>query len=135
MVRKFLIRWGLKVGSTANYVRFGLDPSSSLKAQARLGLENFRAHSTPNPASWLPFRDRVKQARGKSLKQRDWIRLKKEKMQLQGKNLAELRRAQPRGAFSLSTTLRLGYQVSWSVRFVAVHSLGLTGSAEPLALH
>ena len=27
-------------------------------------------------------------------------------MQLQGKNLAELRRAQPRGAFSLSTTLR-----------------------------
>lgn len=32
-------------------------------------------------------------------------------MQLQGKNLAELRRAQPRGAFSLSTTLRLGYQV------------------------
>ena len=32
-------------------------------------------------------------------------------MQLQGKNLAELRRAQTRGAFSLSTTLRLGYQV------------------------
>ena len=28
-------------------------------------------------------------------------------MQLQAKNLAELRRAQPRGAFSLSTTLRL----------------------------
>ena len=27
-------------------------------------------------------------------------------MQLQAKNLAELRRAQPRGAFSLSTTLR-----------------------------
>ena len=27
-------------------------------------------------------------------------------MQLQSKNLAELRRAQPRGAFSLSTTLR-----------------------------
>jgi tau tubulin kinase len=25
--------------------------------------------------------------------------------------LAELRRAQPRGAFSLSTTLRLGYQI------------------------
>ena len=39
-------------------------------------------------------------------------------MQLQGKNLAELRRAQPRGAFSLSTTLRLGYQVSCSVRFL-----------------
>ena len=32
-------------------------------------------------------------------------------MQLQAKNLAELRRAQPRGAFSLSTTLRLGYQI------------------------
>jgi hypothetical protein len=30
---------------------------------------------------------------------------------LQAKNLAELRRAQPRGAFSLSTTLRLGYQI------------------------
>jgi hypothetical protein len=30
---------------------------------------------------------------------------------VQAKNLAELRRAQPRGAFSLSTTLRLGYQI------------------------
>ena len=38
-------------------------------------------------------------------------------MQLQGKNLAELRRAQPRGAFSLSTTLRLGYQVSSKTLF------------------
>ena len=36
-------------------------------------------------------------------------------MQLQGKNLAELRRAQPRGAFSLSTTLRLGYQVGMRI--------------------
>ncbi|KOB66237.1 Uncharacterized protein OBRU01_21524, partial [Operophtera brumata] len=32
-------------------------------------------------------------------------------MQLQGRNLAELRRAQPRGAFSLSTTLRQGARV------------------------
>ena len=40
-----------------------------------------------NPASWLPFRDRVKQARGKSLKQRDWIGLKKEKRRQQGKNV------------------------------------------------
>ena len=32
-------------------------------------------------------------------------------MQLQSKNLAELRRAQARGSFSLSTTLRLGYQI------------------------
>ena len=87
MVRKFLIRWWLKVGSTANDVRIGLDPSSSLKAQARLGLENFGAHSSSNPASWLPFRDRVKQARGKSLKQHDLIRLKKAKMRLQGKNV------------------------------------------------
>ena len=92
MVRKFLIRWWLKVGSTANDVRIGLDASASLKAQARLGLENFGAHSSSNPASWLPFRHRVKkarvkQARGKSLKQRDWIRLKKAKVQLQGKNV------------------------------------------------
>ena len=40
-------------------------------------------------------------------------------MQLQGKNLAELRRAQPRGAFSLSTTLRLGYQVR--IRCTYIH--------------
>ena len=39
-------------------------------------------------------------------------------MQLQGKNLAELRRAQPRGAFSLSTTLRLGYQVRFVVSLI-----------------
>ena len=32
-------------------------------------------------------------------------------MTLQGRNLAELRRAQPRGCFSLSTTLRIGLQV------------------------
>lgn len=42
-------------------------------------------------------------------------------MQLQGKNLAELRRAQPRGAFSLSTTLRLGYQVCKNKWFSICH--------------
>lgn len=43
-------------------------------------------------------------------------------MQLQGKNLAELRRAQPRGAFSLSTTLRLGYQILKGIE--AIHDVG-----------
>ena len=42
-------------------------------------------------------------------------------MQLQGKNLAELRRAQPRGAFSLSTTLRLGYQVRIRCTYMYIH--------------
>ena len=39
-------------------------------------------------------------------------------MQLQAKNLAELRRAQPRGAFSLSTTLRffIGINIELSRR-------------------
>lgn len=43
-------------------------------------------------------------------------------MQLQGKNLAELRRAQPRGAFSLSTTLRLGLQMLKAIE--SIHSVG-----------
>ena len=42
-------------------------------------------------------------------------------MQLQAKNLAELRRAQPRGAFSLSTTLRLGYQILKGIE--AIHDV------------
>ncbi|KAK2727888.1 tau-tubulin kinase homolog Asator-like isoform X2 [Artemia franciscana] len=43
-------------------------------------------------------------------------------MQLQGKNLAELRRAQPRGAFSLSTTLRLGFQILRAIE--SIHEVG-----------
>ncbi|XP_024936854.1 tau-tubulin kinase homolog Asator isoform X2 [Cephus cinctus] len=43
-------------------------------------------------------------------------------MQLQGKNLAELRRAQPRGAFSLSTTLRLGHQILKAIE--SIHQVG-----------
>lgn len=43
-------------------------------------------------------------------------------MQLQGKNLAELRRAQTRGAFSLSTTLRLGLQILKAIE--SIHSVG-----------
>lgn len=43
-------------------------------------------------------------------------------MQLQGKNLAELRRSQPRGAFSLSTTLRLGIQILKAIE--SIHSVG-----------
>ncbi|XP_025834848.1 tau-tubulin kinase homolog Asator isoform X3 [Agrilus planipennis] len=43
-------------------------------------------------------------------------------MQLQGKNLAELRRAQPRSAFSLSTTLRLGLQILKAIE--SIHSVG-----------
>ncbi|XP_076618662.1 tau-tubulin kinase asator isoform X4 [Colletes latitarsis] len=43
-------------------------------------------------------------------------------MQLQGKNLAELRRAQPRGAFSLSTTLRLGVQILRAIE--SIHQVG-----------
>ncbi|XP_031622645.1 tau-tubulin kinase homolog Asator isoform X2 [Contarinia nasturtii] len=43
-------------------------------------------------------------------------------MQLQGKNLAELRRAQQRGAFSLSTTLRLGLQILKAIE--SIHSVG-----------
>ncbi|KAL0281246.1 UNVERIFIED_CONTAM: hypothetical protein PYX00_002293 [Menopon gallinae] len=43
-------------------------------------------------------------------------------MQLQGKNLAELRRSQPRGAFSLSTTLRLGLQILRAID--SIHQVG-----------
>ncbi|XP_046741888.1 uncharacterized protein LOC124408761 isoform X3 [Diprion similis] len=43
-------------------------------------------------------------------------------MQLQGRNLAELRRAQPKGAFSLSTTLRLGLQILKAIE--SIHQVG-----------
>ena len=43
-------------------------------------------------------------------------------MQLQGKNLAELRRAQPRGTFSLSTTMRLGAQILRAIE--NIHEVG-----------
>ncbi|KAM6956635.1 tau-tubulin kinase 1 [Aplochiton taeniatus] len=43
-------------------------------------------------------------------------------MQLQGRNLAELRRSQPRGIFTMSTTLRLGKQILESIE--AIHSVG-----------
>ena len=43
-------------------------------------------------------------------------------MSLQGRNLAELRRSQPRGCFSLSTTLRLCEQILIAIE--AIHSVG-----------
>ncbi|KAI1896961.1 hypothetical protein AGOR_G00100290 [Albula goreensis] len=43
-------------------------------------------------------------------------------MQLQGRNLADLRRSQPRGIFTISTTLRLGKQILESIE--AIHSVG-----------
>ena len=43
-------------------------------------------------------------------------------MQLQARNLAELRRAQPRGAFSLSTSLRLGLQILRAIE--SIHEVG-----------
>lgn len=43
-------------------------------------------------------------------------------MQLQGRNLADLRRSQPRGTFTMSTTLRLGKQILQSIE--AIHSVG-----------
>ncbi|XP_048843938.1 tau-tubulin kinase 1 isoform X5 [Brienomyrus brachyistius] len=43
-------------------------------------------------------------------------------MQLQGRNLADLRRSQPRGIFTMSTTLRLGKQILESIE--AIHSVG-----------
>ncbi|CAM4646957.1 unnamed protein product [Leuciscus chuanchicus] len=43
-------------------------------------------------------------------------------MQLQGRNLADLRRSMPRGTFSMSTTLRLGKQILESIE--AIHSVG-----------
>ncbi|XP_008585829.1 PREDICTED: tau-tubulin kinase 2 [Galeopterus variegatus] len=43
-------------------------------------------------------------------------------MQLQGRNLADLRRSQSRGTFSISTTLRLGRQILESIE--GIHSVG-----------
>ncbi|KAK1802449.1 hypothetical protein P4O66_022105 [Electrophorus voltai] len=43
-------------------------------------------------------------------------------MQLQGRNLADLRRSQPRGTFTMSTTLRLGKQILEAIE--AIHSVG-----------
>jgi hypothetical protein len=43
-------------------------------------------------------------------------------MSLQAKNLAELRRSQPRGCFTLSTTLRLGAQIMKAVE--SIHAVG-----------
>lgn len=55
-------------------------------------------------------------------------------MQLQGKNLAELRRAQPRGAFSLSTTLRLGVQILRAIE--SIHSVGfLHRDIKPVSIY
>ncbi|NXX83870.1 TTBK2 kinase, partial [Urocolius indicus] len=43
-------------------------------------------------------------------------------MQLQGRNLADLRRSQSRGTFTISTTLRLGKQILESIE--SIHSVG-----------
>ncbi|XP_016345295.1 tau-tubulin kinase 1-like isoform X2 [Sinocyclocheilus anshuiensis] len=43
-------------------------------------------------------------------------------MQLQGRNLADLRRSQPRGTFTMNTTLRLGKQILESIE--AIHTVG-----------
>ena len=43
-------------------------------------------------------------------------------MSLQGANLAELRRSQPKGVFSQSTMLRLGFQILRSIK--AIHEAG-----------
>ncbi|XP_078419041.1 tau-tubulin kinase 2-like isoform X1 [Cetorhinus maximus] len=43
-------------------------------------------------------------------------------MQLQGRNLADLRRSQSRGTFSISTTLRLGKQILEAVE--SIHTVG-----------
>jgi len=43
-------------------------------------------------------------------------------MDLQGRNLAELRRSQPKGCFSMSTTVRLCRQLLAAVE--AIHSVG-----------
>ncbi|XP_023807676.1 tau-tubulin kinase 2 isoform X1 [Oryzias latipes] len=43
-------------------------------------------------------------------------------MELQGRNLADLRRSMPRGTFSISTTLRLGHQILEAIE--SIHSVG-----------
>ena len=43
-------------------------------------------------------------------------------MSLQGNNLAQLRREQPRGTFSSNTMLRLAYQILQSIE--AIHGAG-----------
>ncbi|KXJ10889.1 Tau-tubulin kinase 1 [Exaiptasia diaphana] len=43
-------------------------------------------------------------------------------MSLQGVNLAELRRSQPKGVFSTSTTIRIGVQILKSVK--SIHEAG-----------
>jgi len=43
-------------------------------------------------------------------------------MDLQGRNLAELRRSQPKGCFSMSTTIRVCRQLLAAVE--AIHSVG-----------
>ncbi|XP_047200666.1 tau-tubulin kinase 2 isoform X2 [Girardinichthys multiradiatus] len=43
-------------------------------------------------------------------------------MELQGRNLADLRRSMPRGTFSISTTLRLGRQILQAIE--SIHSVG-----------
>ena len=43
-------------------------------------------------------------------------------MSLQGSNLADLRRSQPKGAFTHGTTLRLGVQMLKAIR--AIHEAG-----------
>lgn len=43
-------------------------------------------------------------------------------MSLQASNLAELRRSQPKGVFSQSTLLRIGFQILRSIK--AIHEAG-----------
>ena len=55
-------------------------------------------------------------------------------MSLQGKNLAELRRSQPKGCFTLSTTLRLGAQILHGIE--AIHDVGfLHRDIKPVSLN
>lgn len=52
----------------------------------------------------------------------------------QGRNLADLRRSQPRGTFTMSTTLRLGKQILESIE--AIHSVGfLHRDIKPVGHH
>jgi tau tubulin kinase len=55
-------------------------------------------------------------------------------MSLQGKNLAELRRSQPKGCFTLSTALRLGSQILKGIE--AIHDVGfLHRDIKPVGLY